>query len=123
YSPISSTTREHIHASLDRVSILILCPMPIGSGNLALLQEALSAAQQGLTVLLLAPTVGARFIAPPEKGGVNPGTNTSIGETLHRTGIATRDYTNGEAQKLMQELLNTRATVVESVGEALEAVK
>src|SRR5438270_2116169 len=139
YSPISPTTREHIRASLDRVSILILCPMPIGPGNLALLQEALSAAQQGLTVLLLAPTMndtthatdvgamseacGAPFnsFAPLGEDGANPGPQTPDNALLHRTGIATRDYTNGEAQKLMQELLNTRATVVESVGEALEA--
>src|SRR5205823_2778297 len=90
-------------------------------------------AQQGLPVLLLAPTmndsaersdgpsVGARFIAPPERGGANP--ETSDDALLHHTRIATRDYTNGEALKLTQELLNTEATVVESVGEALEAVK
>src|SRR5438874_13122154 len=53
YAPISPPTLEHIRASLHRISILILCPMPIGPGNLALLQETLSAAQQGLPVLLL----------------------------------------------------------------------
>jgi iron complex transport system ATP-binding protein len=127
YAPISPTTLEHIRASLHRVSILILCPMPIGPGNLALLQEALSAAQQGLPILLLFPptneSVGARFNAPLGEGGANLGSHAPNNALLHRTGITTRDYTNGEAQKLMQELLNTRATVVESVGEALEAVK
>jgi iron complex transport system ATP-binding protein len=115
YAPISPTTREHIRASLQRVSILILCSMPIGPGNLALLQEALAAAQQGLPVLLLATNVLES--SEPER------TKATASETLHLIGIATRDYTNGEAQKLMQELLNTGATVVESVGEALEAIK
>ncbi len=128
YSPISPATREHIRAILHRVSLLILCPMPIGSGNLALLQEALIAAQRGLPVLLLTPTmneslnsVGARTITSPGLGEVN--TVIPDNPLLYHTGILTRDYTNGEAQKLMQELLNTGATIVESVGEALEAVK
>ena len=99
--------------------------MPIGPGNLALLQEALSAAQQGLPVLLLSPptseSVGARFIAPLGLGGANAEIPNDA--LLYRTGIVTRDYTSGEALKLMQELLNAGATVVESVGEALEAIK
>src|SRR3989441_355389 len=39
YAPISPETLEHIDTSLSNVKLLIVCPMPVGPGNLALLQE------------------------------------------------------------------------------------
>ena len=68
--------------------------MPIGSGNLALLGEAVTAARCGLPVLLLAGT--------PD--------------------IAGRDYT-GEGQPLWDALLQAGARTVESVVEAMDVVK
>src|SRR5438876_5431631 len=47
YSPISPETSEQIDTSLSKVKLLIVCPMPVGPGNLALLQEAYTAAHQG----------------------------------------------------------------------------
>src|SRR5437764_2282661 len=58
YAPISPAMLERVCASLIHVALLILCPVPIGPGNLALLQEAVVAAQHGLPVLLLSSSHG-----------------------------------------------------------------
>ena len=94
YAPISPAILAQVRASLAAVKLLIICPMPIGSGNLALLREAVIAAERGLPVLLLAGT----------------------------TDITGRDYT-GEGQPLWDVLLQAGARAVESVVEAMDAVK
>ena len=96
YAPISPAILEQVRSSLTHVSLLVICPMPIGPGNLALLREAAAAAQHGLPVLLL---------------------NTSSKD------IAARDYTGGEGLQLLEDLLQTGAMVVESVGEAIEMIR
>jgi len=116
YAPIAPETVKQVQTSLARVAVLILCPAPIGAGNLVLLQQALAAAQHGLPTILLTPTGMDTTCA----------TDTLIdgddGE-LQRTGIATRDYTNGEGVKLVGQLLQAGAIMVSSVGEAVELVK
>ncbi len=114
YSPISREVLEQVRASLARVSVLIICPVPIGSGNLALLQEALLAAQHGLLVIIL---------APPNVEGVSGKSISIANELLQRTGITDRDYTSGRGLRLMEQLLQMGATVVESVIEAIETVR
>ena len=94
YAPISPASLAQVGASLAAVKLLIICPMPIGSGNLALLGEAVTAARCGLPVLLLAST--------PD--------------------ITGRDYT-GEGQSLWDALLQAGARTVESVVDAMDAVK
>jgi len=116
YAPISPIVLEHVRASLEHVVLLIVCPVPIGPGNLALLQEAVAAAQRGLPVLLFAPTTA-------ETVGEVDGSIAGDDEMLQRTAIATRDYTGGEGLKLVNELLRAGAAVVGSVGEAIETVK
>jgi iron complex transport system ATP-binding protein len=116
YAPISSANVEQVRTSLQHVALLILCPMPIGPGNLALLQEAVQAAQRGLPVLLLAPTENDMSYVP------NAQTATAD-ERLQRTGIAARDYTGGQGVKLTQMLLQYGAHIVGSVGEALEVAR
>lgn len=111
YTAISSIAVEHLRASLAHASLLILCPAPIGPGNLPLLQEALQVAQNGLPVLLLALP------------GNEAPAGTSLVEQIQATGIVERDYTGGEAQNLTQQLLQSGATVVGSVGEVLDEVK
>jgi iron complex transport system ATP-binding protein len=113
YAPISAHTLGQVRASLTRVALLILCPMPLGPGNVALLREAVSAAQQNLPVLILVP----------QSANTTDESMMPENDLLRRTGIATRDYTSGEGLKLMSELLKAGATVVGSVGEAIEAVK
>jgi hypothetical protein len=41
---------------------------------------------------------------------------------LQQTGILTRDYTEGQGVQCMRELLQAGATVVGSVGEAVEII-
>lgn len=113
YAPISPATLEQMRTSLLRMKLLLFCPMPIGPGNLSLLQEALEAAHRGIKVLILAPTVLA---SKPETQVI------TVDEALQQTGIAKRDYTNGEGVRLVREMLQAGATVVESIAEAVEAI-
>jgi iron complex transport system ATP-binding protein len=113
YAPISPATLEQVRTSLLRMKFLLFCPMPIGPGNLSLLQEALEAAHRGIKVLILAPTV----LDSKSKTQV-----VTVDEALQQTGIARRDYTNGEGVRLVREMLQAGATVVESVAEAVEAI-
>lgn len=107
YTPISSTALEQVHNSLSQVKHLVICPMPIGSGNLALLQEAVIAAQQGLPVLLLTPAL-------PKDTSVSDQSSTIS------TIMASQDYTGGTGLKLLQALLSAGAITVSSIGEAIE---
>jgi iron complex transport system ATP-binding protein len=121
YAPISPATLEQVHKSLSKVMLLILCPMPVGPGNLALLQEALTAAQHGITVLLLAPAVTTT--STNGEGRTVTGTPFAGDDVLQQTGIAHRDYTNGEGTRLVHDLLQAGAMVVESVSEAVDVAK
>ncbi len=118
YAPISAATLGQVHKSLMRVTLLILCPMPVGPGNLALLQEALMAARRGIRVLMLAPA-----LAGPSNEAKEQFTTNTGNVLLEKTGMIQRDYTNGEGLKVIQDLLQAGATVVGSVAEAVEAAK
>lgn len=117
YAPIAPATLQRVRESLEQVKILIICPVPIGPGNLALLQEALHAARRGLPVILLAP-------ATAEHSASAPGTATETDDDmLQRTSMAVRDYTNGEATQLTTQLWQAGAKIAVSLREALDAVK
>jgi len=103
------------------VKLLIVCPMPVGPGNLALLQEAYTAVHQGIEVLILAPAL-ATTSTNGEEQSIPDNTYTSD-ELLLKTGIANRDYTNGEGTRLVYDILQAGATVVRTVAEAIEAAK
>ena len=117
YAPISPAALEQVHSSLARVALLILCPVPIGPGNLALLREAVPAALQGVRILILAASSSDARLTGATK------CNEKEPEMLQRTGIASRDYTGGEGVKLVGELLQAGATVTESVSEAIEIAR
>ena len=113
YAPISLPVLEQVQRSLTRVHMLVLCPMPIGPGNVALLREAVTAAQRGVSVILL-----------------NPVDHTSASEAITHDGeqsqgetMAARDYTGGEGLKLLEDLLQAGAVVVRGVGDVLEVLK
>src|SRR5437660_11864448 len=106
YAPIAPATLEQVRSSLARVAILVLCPAPIGPGNLALLQEAVHASRRGLLVVVLAA-----------------GEHTQVDDKEEKFDLAALDYTGGEGKKLLEQLLQAGAMVVGSVGEALETVK
>lgn len=121
YSPISPETIEQIDTSLSNAKLLIVCPMPVGPGNLALLQAAYKASQHGIEVLLLA-SASTTTSAESEKQSISDKT-CSNDDLLLQTGIANRDYTNGEGTKLVRELLQAGASVVKSLAEAVEAAR
>jgi iron complex transport system ATP-binding protein len=110
YAPISPEAIARVRASLARVKLLIICPVPIGPGNLVLLQEAVAAAQRGLPVVLLSP------------GQPGEAIETDDGAT-QQSAMAARDYTGGSGAQLMGKLLQAGALVVESVGAVLEIVQ
>ncbi|QBD78261.1 ABC transporter ATP-binding protein [Ktedonosporobacter rubrisoli] len=111
YAPLSSETLKQVRARLAHVSMLIICPTPIGPGNLMLLHEALLAAQNCLPVLLLN---SQDF--PSASKDREPG-EPEIGD------IVSRDYTGGEGIKIVKQLLQAGAVSVMSIGEALEVIK
>jgi iron complex transport system ATP-binding protein len=120
YAPISPATLEHLHQSLAKVTLLILCPMPVGPGNLALLQEAHNAAQQGMQVLILAPPEATSI---PNDEEQSTSSTFASNDVLQQTGITNRDYTGGEGMRLVLDLLQEGAMVVGSVAEAVDVVK
>jgi iron complex transport system ATP-binding protein len=114
YAPISLNALARVRESLARAALLILCPTPIGPGNLVLFQEAVQAIQRGLPVLLLiAPAISSTDL--PDQADILKG--------QPHAELAARDYTGGEGLKLLEMLLQSGAVVVQSVGEALEMVK
>ena len=116
YAPISPPILELVRTSLTQATFLIICLMPVGPGNLALLKEAVTMAQRGLPVLLLAPPM------PDSTPALNEPETVEDGMLLHAQ-MAERDYTGGEGLKLMENLLQAGAIVVKSVGEAIEIIR
>ena len=115
YASISSASLEQVRIQLAQVSLLLICPTPIGAGNIALLHEAVMASQAGLAVVLLTAT-DSTFHTPGDVIEAN-------GDLLQRTGIVARDYTGGEGTRLVGELLRHGAYVADSVGEAVERIR
>ncbi|GAC1617176.1 MAG: ABC transporter ATP-binding protein [Ktedonobacteraceae bacterium] len=115
YAPISPTTLEQVRQELAQVEVLIVCPMPIGPGNLTLLQEAVAAARRGLHVILMNSTENASSMADELL--------TADDKQLQQHIMAARDYTGGEGIKLLKDLLQAGAIVAASVGEAIDIIK
>jgi iron complex transport system ATP-binding protein len=116
YAPISPEVLQRVRHSLMDVGLLIICAAPIGPGNVALLREALIAAQRGLAILLLVPGIADSVCIPDEPIASSDG-------LLQRSGMAARDYTGGEGLKLIRELLQAGALIVGSVAEAIETTR
>jgi iron complex transport system ATP-binding protein len=112
YAPISPVVLEQVRLRLTQVAVLILCPVPVGSGNLPLLSEAVNAAQRGITTLLLAP--GAA-----DADGTSTDTATEENALLRQIDIAARDYTGGEGVSEMRLLMQYGARVVSTVSEVV----
>lgn len=116
YSPISSAVLEQVRARLAYISILIVCPVPVGPGNLTLLHEAAQAARHGLPVLLLASNTDSDDETSDE-------TLSEADTLLNQTGIAGRDYTGGAGVEAVRALLQHGARVVNNVKEVVEVVR
>jgi iron complex transport system ATP-binding protein len=110
YAPISPTAIAAVRTSLAQARVAILCPMPIGPGNVVLLREALRAAQNGLPIILFVPDW-------------HPDWHNDSAIPYQTQRDAARDYTGGEGVKLLEELLRSGAMVVETVSEVVEIVR
>jgi iron complex transport system ATP-binding protein len=116
YAPIASETLVHVRESLAHVKVLLICPTPIGPGNLPLLQEAVRFSANERPVILLSSLDVETICAPTQLVQTDDG-------ALQRSGMAARDYTDGEATRLVTRLLGQGALVAGSVGEAIDMVK
>ncbi len=114
YSPISQIALDRVRVCLANVKLLIICPTAIGPGNLALLQEAVRVAEEGLPVLLLISPVDTACVPNDPLGERSSG--------VQLFGMAVHDYTHGQGLALLEQLVLAGAHVTETVGEALEKV-
>ncbi len=112
FAPVSEVTRQRLRACLQEISLLILCPMPIGPGNLALLEEALAYRLSGGPVLLLLPPVGASEPYSSEE--------LQSHSLLRLLQAQERDYARGEGVRLLLKLSEAGAMPVGSLGEIVE---
>ena len=108
YAPISLETTAQVRAALKHVRAQILCPVPIGPGNLALLHLALEAARRGLPTVLLEPP----FDTITESS--DPADQAAISAQ-----IAGRDYTGGQGAAAYSALLQAGALIARAVPEAI----
>ncbi|HEY7356883.1 MAG TPA: ABC transporter ATP-binding protein, partial [Ktedonobacterales bacterium] len=109
YTPIAPETAAQVRATLKRAAAQILCPAPIGPGNLVLLRLALEAARDGLLTILLEPA--SATISESDK---------IPEQTPILADVAARDYTNGESVAMYEALLKSGAQIAENVAEALD---
>ncbi len=114
YAPISEITRQRLHERLQAVALLIVCPMPIGPGNLALLQEALAARQRNIPVLLLLPT------SHPHLPTIDKPDPEALAQLLN---TPERDYAFGEGVLLLRQLVEAGASVAASISETVECAR
>ncbi len=103
FAPIAPTTRARLHERLASTALLVVCPLPIAPGNLPQLQEALSACQRGLKVLLLLPPQ----TEPPCLDTATPA------QQLQLLASAERDLANGAGTELLRQLLAAGASIEE----------
>jgi iron complex transport system ATP-binding protein len=108
YAPIAPETATLVRAALKRARAQILCPAPLGPGNLVLLRLALEAAQAGLPTILLEPASATL---------VESDAPSAQAHILAR--IMERDYTNSESSALYETLIQTGAQIAGDVPQAI----
>lgn len=114
FASIAEATSQRLHQRLQAVSLLIVCPMPIGPGNLVLLSAALELCQQGIPVLCLLPP-GTTHVPPADE--LVPEVIVQLLNT------PLRDYTHGDGVRLLRQLVEAGARVSASVGEVADQAR
>jgi cobalamin transport system ATP-binding protein len=89
YAPVSAQGLAAARDLMRAAGAVVVCPMPIGPGNLALLDDALDARRAGLSVILLEP---ARLALSGEAGA----SENEMGELA---AIAARDFSGHAAER------------------------
>jgi iron complex transport system ATP-binding protein len=94
YAPISPEGLAAARERMIEAGVVVVCPAPLGPGNIALLDEALAAQQAGARVILLEPGMGV----PIDSGDLHI-TNDETGLAL----VAARDF-SGRGRAIYQAL-------------------
>jgi iron complex transport system ATP-binding protein len=110
FAPVSDDARARLRIRLHKVSLLILCPMPVGQGNLALLEEALAFCLRGGMVLLLLPPAVDESYTPEAQPQ----------DLLRLFQARERDYTRGEGASMLLRLIEAGAMPVGSLSAVVE---
>jgi iron complex transport system ATP-binding protein len=105
YAPISEVGLTAALEAMRAAETILVCPIPLGVGNVGLLDAALTAAQSGARVLLLEPEMA----------------DTSDQEALLAR-VAARDY-SGRGADLYRALLEAGAEVAASPTQALDRLE
>lgn len=101
YAPVSAEGLAAACVRMDEARAIILCPTPLGPGNVALIEAALAAGREGHEVVLL-----------------EPGATGSDDEASVLALVGARDY-SGQGTTLYRQLLALKCPVVSSAAEAL----
>lgn len=101
YAPVSDEGLAAARAHMLAARAIILCPTPLGLGNIVLVEAALAARQAGRTVALLEPTANG----PEDADGV-------------LASVGARDY-SGRGPELYRQLLDAGCAIATTLGEAL----
>jgi len=109
YAPISPEGLVAARERMIEAGVVVVCPAPLGPGNIALLDAALAAQQAGARVILLEPGMGV----PPDNGVLHI-TNDETGLTL----AAARDF-SGRGRAAYQALATGGAVWATSPTAAL----
>lgn len=110
--PYAAISPEGLAAARERMieaGVVVICPAPLGPGNIALLDEAHAAQEAGARVILLEPGMGV----PPDSGSLRI-TTEEAGLKL----VQTRDF-SGRGRAAYEALLVGGATWVSSTTAAL----
>jgi iron complex transport system ATP-binding protein len=102
YAPVSAEGLAAARMRMVDARAIILCPTPLGPGNIVLVEEALAARRAGHKVILLEPTA----------------LSTGDTDALLAT-VGARDFTT-RGVELYRELLESDCLVAKSVAEALQ---
>lgn len=104
YAPVSAEGLAAVRTSMQSIRVIILCPTPLGSGNVVLIEEALAARRKGHVVLLLEPAATGE-----------DGTETLLAS------VKTRDFT-ARGVELYRELLAAGCAVARSASDMLRLI-
>ncbi|MEO7002777.1 MAG: ABC transporter ATP-binding protein [Ktedonobacterales bacterium] len=110
FAPISPAVLTEAQAVMVAAQTIIICPTPLGPGNIALLDAALDACRAGTPALLLAP----EYIPEDIDDGA--------GETVRFAAIQARDY-SGRGEATYHELLAAGAHWVRMPAEAVAYIQ
>jgi iron complex transport system ATP-binding protein len=106
YAPISSQSLVAAHERMHAAGVVVVCPMPLGPGNIALLEAARDALAAGAAIMLLEPDAVPGGALPNEM------------DERRLAAMAARDFSGGGVT-LYRALLAAGALWVGSIDEVI----